>query len=433
MTSLPSEHHAPDGDVTTLRLLPQTRSVAPRLTVWGAGGDTPYTFNSMRQGLAERLLESEPIHRGTWQTLDVAESSLHATRELRNVSLFYTVPAMVPNLQQDVKPDLPWADEHHEERVGGEPLNPAPSYLRWPHHAGSSARHTEQAPREIDERDWAYLAALIDGDGSISYVKRRASDQGRPRIHVSQRDHDFIRALYDRYGFGKISFSRDRNTRTPDGAIRRSTPGTWSITSKSLVGYVLEHIIPYLMLKRDIAERALKDIRSMPAHHADKPMEMEDAKFSHTYPERFWPRYAGNATTPNRGIRYEYGDLDGVVNQLVKNPFTRQAVLPVWAFEDTGATDRRVPCSLSYHFMADGDNRLSVWYALRACDFVRHFHNDVYFACRLLQWVIDQTNIRTAVRDRVGFIPGELNMTISSLHAFMGDEQRLIAIAEGRA
>lgn len=306
MTFLPSEHHAPEGDVTHLRLLPQTRSAAPRLTVWGAGGDSPYSFDSMRQGIAQRLLETEPIHRGKWQTLDVSESSMHATRELRNVSLFYTVPREPRDLRNEVKPDLPWAEEHHEERVGREPLNPSPSYLRWPHHAGSSARH-------------------LDGP---------------------------------------------------------------------------------------------------------------DQRFSHTYPERFWPTRAGYAAatgTTNRGLWYEYGDLDGVVGQLVENPLTRQAVLPVWFPEDTGATDRRVPCSLSYHFMSDGDGRLSVWYSLRACDFVRHFHNDVFFACRLLQWVIDE--VWNATNDGLAswaFVPGELNMTISSLHAFMGDEERLIKIAEGR-
>jgi hypothetical protein len=260
----------------------------------------------MRQGLAQRLLESKPIHRGKWQTLDVSTSDLHATRELRNVSLFYTVPGLHYILAEEVKPDLPWAEEHHAERVGGEPLNPAPSYLRWPHHTGASDRH-------------------IDGS----------------------------------------------------------------------------------------------------------------TRFSHTYPERFWPRvagYAGIQHAVNRGIWYEYGDLAGVVEQLIANPLTRQAVLPVWFPEDTGAVDRRVPCSLSYHFMADDDGRLSVWYALRACDFVRHFHNDVYFACRLLQWVIGEVWTRTSSDHTsvVTFMPGELNMTISSLHSFMGDEEKLLNIAEGR-
>jgi thymidylate synthase-like protein len=270
--------------------------MSTRLWVFAAGEGTP--FRDMKRSIAKHLLDQPTIHRGKWQTLDVSNSTAHDTYELRNVNLFYAVPSTIEELRDDVKPDLPWADDHFPERVGGEPLNPPPSYLFWPHHGGDSERH-------------------LDG-----------------------------------------------------------------------------------------------------GNH----------QFSHTYPERFWPKYAGDhvgdgetRTWPNRGIRYVYGDLNGVVQQLVTNPRTRQAVLPVWFPEDTGGIDRRVPCSLYYHFMADADNALHVWYSVRACDFVRHFHNDVYFAARLLRWVAQR------VLDKGGpcFALGELNMTISSLHAFVGDTDRI--------
>lgn len=269
--------------------------VTPKAHFWAASGHE-LSFQSMRQGIAESLRSAGLIHRGKWQTLDVANSGAHATHELRNVILCYTVPGFsVQQLNRDIQPDQPWADEHHLERVGGEALNPAPSYVRWPHHAGSADRH------------------------------------------------------------------------------------------------------------------------------------VEDAVFSHTYPERFWPRFAGKSPDymgPGHvGIRYSYGDLSGVIGQLVRNPGTRQAVLPVWFPEDTGATDRRVPCSLSYHFMSDEANILSVWYTIRACDFVRHFHNDIYFASRLLQWVCIQVTQRT--QGETQLVPGDVHMTISSLHVFQGDVHRL--------
>lgn len=265
-----------------------------RLWVFAAGGHDGPAFSDMKRSIAKHLLEEPTIHRGKWQTLDVSNSTVHSTYELRNVTIFYTIPSTLEELQRDVRPDLPWADEHFAERVSGRPFNPPPSYVKWPHHGGNNGRHL---------------------------------------------DHD---------------------------------------------------------------------------------------QFSHTYPERFWPKYAGDPagetrTWPNRGVRYNYGDLNQLVGQLVANPLTRQAVLPVWFPEDTGAIDRRVPCSLTYHFMADADNTLHVWYSLRACDFVRHFHNDVYFAARLLTWVAQ------SVLDRGGpcFALGELNMTISSLHAFVGDTERI--------
>lgn len=283
---------------TDIKLYPsRDAEIVPRLHVWGAGGDSPYSFTSMRQGLIQALLRAPLIDRRTWQTLNVEGSDAHRTREIRNVSIFYTPPSDILELQDQVKPDLPWAEEHFRERVSGEPLNPPPSYVMWPHHNGSA------------------------------------------NLHVT------------------------------------------------------------------------------------------DEVFSHTYPERFWPRFANVGETrpngrqvfvPHNGIRFEYGDLDGVVQQLVNNPMTRQAVLPVWFPEDTGATDRRVPCSLTYHFMADENMRLSVWYSLRACDLLRHFHNDVYFASRLLQWVCEWVNWHSG-RGSQPITTGEVNMTISSLHAFKGD------------
>ena len=392
--------------------LRDTSQGEPRLHVYHATSQT-YTFQEVRSQMILALLNSKPINRNSWQTLDVSRSPAHDTYELRNVHMFYDVPEYSWTLSEQIKPDLPWAEDHFLERVSGEPLNPAPSYEWWPHHHGSADRHVEQAPREIDERDWAYLAALIDGDGTISFMK----NSDRPRIQVSQKDHGFIEQLQVRYGFGDVTYRDRDDVKGPDGQVRRSNPAVWSITSKALTRYVLEHILPYLMLKRDLAEKGLRGLNSLSAHHSDKPLEMEDAKFSHTYPERFWPRYAANAQTPRRGIRYEYGDLSGVVKQLKANGLTRQAYLPVWHPEDTGATDRRVPCSIGYHFMVSGNGTLDMWYQLRACDFARHFHNDCYLAARLLQYVCSRVS---------GIRPGQLNLTISSLHLFRADADRIV-------
>src|SRR5215471_1286216 len=82
--------------------------------------------------------------------------------------------------------------------------------------------------------------------------------------------------------------------------------------------------------------------------------ETQVFKFTHTYQERFWPKHAGDFLHPSEyhhGIRYEYGDLDDVVNLLRRYPQTRQATFPIFFPEDTGAVHGgRVPCTLHYHF-----------------------------------------------------------------------------------
>ena len=42
------------------------------------------------------------------------------------------VPSTLEELKEEIKPNLPWADDHFLERISGEPLNPPPSNEWWP-------------------------------------------------------------------------------------------------------------------------------------------------------------------------------------------------------------------------------------------------------------------------------------------------------------
>lgn len=142
-------------------------------------------------------------------------------------------------------------------------------------------------------------------------------------------------------------------------------------------------------------------------------------KFSHTYPERIWPRYAHDKDMGkilNEGIRFSYGDFGDVLDLLEREPFTRQAFLPIWFPEDTGAHHKeRVPCTIGYQFMRRGNN-LHVSYFIRSCDITRHFRDDIYLACRKVFWVIDEMKKRNPEWDKV--LPGYYAMHIVSLHCF---------------
>lgn len=223
------------------------------------------------------------IHRDSWQALDVSNKPEMATFELIGPSLIAQLgSADMNNYVVMVQPDLPWADNHFEERVSGKPLNPPPSEAWWPH--------------------------------------------------------------------------------SPDG------------------------------------NSVFKD---------------EIGVFSHSYPERLWPKLA-NSTEPHRGIRYPYGDLMDVVNQLKKDPFTRQAYIPLFFPEDTGnCMDERVPCTLGWHLLRV-ENELHMFYYIRSVDLLRHFRNDVYMSIRLLLWVLEKV-------EWSGVSPGLFHMHISSLHCFRND------------
>jgi hypothetical protein len=273
------------------------------MTLHAYSGDN---FEELFRQLQSQLMVAPVISTGQWQSQDISDIPIMQTPELQNVSFSMALPQGPRQLAEMTGAHLPWAEDHFQERVGGEPLNPSPSEEWWP------------------------FAQKVN------------------KAHKSE-----------------------------DGGA-----------------------------------------------------------FSHTYPERIWPKWAGPAYEdmpqsnsvawePHHGIRFTYGDLDDVVNQLLVGPLTRQAFLPIWFPEDTGATlGRRVPCTLGYHFMIR-DGGLTITYYMRSCDLIRHFQDDVYMAGRLAQWMVDELNTKVppkgAPRQVYSLQVHELVMHIASLHCFQGD------------
>jgi len=54
---------------------------------------------------------------------------------------------------------------------------------------------------------------------------------------------------------------------------------------------------------------------------------------------------------------------------------------------------------------------------MRSCDVVRHLHNDLYFANRLTQWMIEKSGLDVEV--------GYLHFSSTSLHCFVNDRYTL--------
>lgn len=160
-----------------------------------------------------------------------------------------------------------------------------------------------------------------------------------------------------------------------------------------------------------------------PYHANGAELHLRDKIYDHNYMERFWPTDVLVETGPAvdtmfHGYRFGVGDLNDVIAQLRDNPGTRQAYLPIFFPEDTGAkSGQRVPCTLGYHFIIR-DNALHMTYLMRSCEIYRHFTNDVYMAVRLAQHVANSVGV-------VGLELGQLTMQITSLHGFVGDTDKI--------
>lgn len=258
-------------------------------------------FGELRRAMAKRLLQTEPLNYGKWQQLDISQSDAHRTYEMLNTTIWYQMPQNRKSAAWCIEPDLPWSENHFQERVGGQAINPGVEHANWPYHANGAALH------------------------------------------------------------------------------------------------------------------------------------LKNGKYDHNYMERFWPKdismhpvlpnlHGYNVPAQWNGYRFPTGDLNDVVQQLRADTGTRQAYLPIFFPEDTGATKgQRVPCTLGYHFIVR-EGRLHVQYNMRSCEIYRHFTNDVYMAVRLAEWVRDRVNPELEL--------GQLTMNIVSLHGFVGDTTEIEKMSE---
>lgn len=264
-------------------------------------------FQGQYRALLTKLWhEGHEVPMNTWQSQQTKDRpGMNFSRELRNVSFFLDMASSRETLQEQIQPNLPWAEDHFLERISGEPLNPPPSEAWWPFRVKGNAEH------KVDEQ------------------------------------------------------------------------------------------------------------------------------FSHTYPERIWPKMANVGNTrpngrqvyvPHNGIRFEYGDLGDLITLLCGDILTRQAYLPIWFPEDgvAAVTGQRVPCTLGYHFLFrpgffPGEYFGQIVYYIRSCDLLRHFTDDVYMACRLLQHVVGMLQ-----ENGINAHGRLLVMHISSLHTFEGDDPRIM-------
>lgn len=297
-------------------------------------------FQHQYRALCSMLLDMEPFHTGSWQSTDTSAQPLRATYELQDVVVRYDMPDNVQSLAEEVQPNLPWAEIHFGERVGGRPVNPPPSNEIWPW-----ARHNKRFQ--------------VDGEGTKPF------------------SHSYPERMWPRYrGYDTTGLSG--NFTYEDGKLYRTDNNGFRLGG---------------------------------------PIDVTQ-----------FPR------TDRMGIRYRYGDLNDVLDLLVREPLTRQAYVPIWFPEDTGTHHgERVPCTLGYHFMIR-DGRLSCRYYMRSCDAIRHFLDDVYMACRLTQWFVEEFNSRIAetAPPASKIEPGNLIMYITSFHAFKGDEWKLRQAADGK-
>lgn len=99
------------------------------------------------------------------------------------------------------------------------------------------------------ETDKAYAAGIVDGEGSVSVLRRKSNRASYGvNVRVSMIDQDSILWL-----LGVFGGSYDTSNKTKSG----NTIHRWTVHCRKAADF-LELILPYLKLKRSRAEAAIK-------------------------------------------------------------------------------------------------------------------------------------------------------------------------------
>jgi hypothetical protein len=98
----------------------------------------------------------------------------------------------------------------------------------------------------LKQTDWAYLAGIIDGEGSIGIYK------GQPRIVVAMRSKQPCLWIY-------LTFGGCWKRRLVKELGEHRVRYTWGVYSKDKVRKILEGCLPYLKTKRSKAKEVLHE------------------------------------------------------------------------------------------------------------------------------------------------------------------------------
>lgn len=123
------------------------------------------SFSDLRDELYLKFeREGELVKPSHWQGRDISNRHDMQTYEVLNVSATVWLPDEdLAGYRADIRPDIPWADDHFEERVCGYPLNPGLQWAKW--RMGKGADDFRRPDGRFDhnymERYWPKFARKV--------------------------------------------------------------------------------------------------------------------------------------------------------------------------------------------------------------------------------------------------------------------------------
>lgn len=142
-------------------------------------------FTQAREAYRRMFLDAPPVDTERWQGVKANTR----TREILNMNTTINLHGIedLDHWRRDIRPNLPWADDHFLERVGGEPLNPGEQWKHWPW-SNSAGKFIEgqRFNHNYMERLWPKFARRTP-DGSLclgNTLRKYPKDDPRPKYGI---------------------------------------------------------------------------------------------------------------------------------------------------------------------------------------------------------------------------------------------------------
>lgn len=159
-------------------------------------------FSTAFEDFKDQMRAAPAVRTERWQGVEANQE----THELFDVCYQMNLQGIedLDHWRSDIAPNLPWADDHFLERVGGEPLNPGEQWKHWPwsQSANKFRAANERFNHSYPERLWPKFARrTVDGklfDGPKGALRKYPAVDSRAKQgigHLYGDLQDFVELL----------------------------------------------------------------------------------------------------------------------------------------------------------------------------------------------------------------------------------------------
>lgn len=122
---------------------------------------------------------STPIKTGFWQGMNISATPGAEMREVAYHAFEVSMKGTgLAYYREQIRPNLPWADDHFHERVSRQPLNPGKEWRHWPWSLSADRHRTQgdQFNHTYMERYWPKHAGQTEDQPPLQGIRNPLGD-----------------------------------------------------------------------------------------------------------------------------------------------------------------------------------------------------------------------------------------------------------------